>query len=96
MRGYDAAAVRQLLQRIPANASVSASAAFVPHLVVHRNLYQFPILGDADVIALATKEEPYPLSVDEFTVALDTLRRSRFWTEMDRCDGAVVFTRSQR
>ncbi|MBK6411358.1 MAG: DUF2079 domain-containing protein [Flavobacteriales bacterium] len=96
VRGYDAAAVRQLLQRIPANASVSASAAFVPHLVVHRNLYQFPILGDADVIALATKEEPYPLSVDEFTVALDTLRRSRFWTEMDRCDGAVVFTRSQR
>lgn len=94
-RDYDTAAVRRALRRIPEEAAVSASAAFVPHLVAHRDLYQFPIMGHADVIALATKEEPYPLSRGEFKATMDTLRRSRFWTETERCDGVVVFSRSK-
>lgn len=95
-RDYDVVAVRRSLRDIPASASVSASAAFVPHLVAHRRLYQFPILADADVIALATKEEPYPLSVEEFNTTLDTLRSSLFWTEFGECDGAVIFRRVSR
>lgn len=93
-REFDAPQVRQLLDDIPASAAVSASTPFVPHLVQHRDLYQYPILANANVIVLATTEWPYPETLEEFHLALDTLGRSRFWTETARCDGAVVFTRN--
>ncbi|MBK8582915.1 MAG: DUF2079 domain-containing protein [Flavobacteriales bacterium] len=93
-REFDAQRVRELLCAIPADAAVSASTAFVPHLVEHRDLYQYPILENANVIVLATKEGPYPETREEFELAMDTLERSRFWTETDRSDGAVVFARN--
>lgn len=93
-REFDAQRVRELLCAIPADAAVSASTAFVPHLVMHRDLYQYPILENANVIVLATKEGPYPETREEFELAMDTLERSRFWTETDRSDGAVVFARN--
>ncbi|MCO5273326.1 MAG: DUF2079 domain-containing protein [Flavobacteriales bacterium] len=92
-RDYDVPAVRRLLRGIPSGAAVSASAAFVPHLVSHRDLYLYPVLDHAQVIVLATKEEPYPLSRDEFAASQDTLRRSVHWAEAEQCDGAVMYTR---
>jgi hypothetical protein len=54
--------LRQLLQRIPANASVSASRHSF-HLVAHATCTGSR-LGQCGRDALATKEEPYPLGVD--------------------------------
>ncbi|MEO8732972.1 MAG: DUF2079 domain-containing protein [Flavobacteriales bacterium] len=90
-RDYDARAVRELLASIPADVSVSASAPFVPHLVRHVNLYQYPIIDKADAIVLATLEWPYPETLEDLHTACDSLRHSRYWKLERECDGAVLF-----
>jgi uncharacterized membrane protein len=92
-RDYDTRAVRHLIAGIPSSASVSASSPLLPHLVRHRDLYMFPILGDADHLLIATKENPYPLTGEEQHATMDSLMRSDHWRLEGACDGALLFRR---
>jgi uncharacterized membrane protein len=94
-RDYDTRAVRELMARIPSGTAISVSSPFLPHLVRCTHLYAYPILGQADHILLATKEDPYPLSRAEFNAATDSLRHSHYWLLEQECDGALLFGRRQ-
>lgn len=94
-RDYDTPAVRELMARIPSGTAISASSPFLPHLVRCTHLYAYPILGQADHILLATREDPYPLSRAEFNAATDSLRHSHYWQLERECDGALLFGRRQ-
>lgn len=92
-RDYDVRAVHALLDGIPPQAAVSASSPFVPQLALRDQLYQFPIVRNAEVIVLATRESPYPLSAEEFQAAMDSLSRSRWWQLTDSAPGALRYDR---
>jgi len=93
-RDYDTRAVRALIADIPSNAAVSVSTPYLPHLVRCAGLYAYPITRQADLILIATKEDPYPLSRIDFNAACDTLRHSHFWQLEKQCDGALLFRRN--
>lgn len=94
-RDYDVKGVYSILSAVPPDATVSVSTPFLPHLTMRKDLFQYPILGNAEYILLATKEEPYPLSPKEFAEAQDSLRASHHWTMVQACDGAELFKRKR-
>jgi uncharacterized membrane protein len=69
-----------MLERIPDDAIVSAQSAFVSHLALRASVYQFPIIRDAEYILLSPVDNPYPLTVEQFTQKKDSLANSSGWT----------------
>lgn len=90
---WDVEAIRALIRRIPSQAAVSASSPFVPHLALREHLYQFPILGQARFVLLATEDQPYPLDREAYSQVLDTLARSAYWQLLGDCNGAFLYGR---
>ena len=78
-RNYDIISVYQLLSKIPKNANVSAQSPFVPHLSLRENIYQFPIIKNADYIVYSRKESSYPLVKEEFELKINELEHSGDW-----------------
>lgn len=78
-RNYNVKSVHQQLAKIPKDAKVSAQSPFVPHLSLRENIFQFPIIRNADYIIYSRNESSYPLSQDEFEVKINTLEQSNDW-----------------
>lgn len=78
-KDYAVKTVYQQLKMIPKEASVSAQSPFVPHLSLRENIYQFPIIKDAEYIVYSKKEGFYPLNEEEFTNAIQALESSGEW-----------------
>ncbi|HKR06636.1 MAG TPA: DUF2079 domain-containing protein, partial [Bacteroidia bacterium] len=76
---YNADLVHEQLNNIPETAIVSAQYPFVPHLALRDNIYQFPIIKDAEYIVYSLKENTYPISRKEFNSKTDALLISGEW-----------------
>jgi len=76
---YDVKVVYKQLSLIPENAKISSQSSFIPHLVLRDNIYQFPIIKDAEYIIFSTKESSYPLSSEDFLKEIDELISSKEW-----------------
>jgi len=92
-REFDAAAVHQGLQLIPATTRVSATTPLVPHLAARPFIYQFPYLGDADYIAALQAESTYPLTLAELATQLAALQASGEWQLVTSAGPLVVLRR---
>ncbi len=69
--------IQELLKYIPANASVSAQAQIYPHLSERKEIYQFPIINNADYIILADALIAWPLSSQEYIESVNNLLNSK-------------------
>jgi uncharacterized membrane protein len=94
-RDYDVEAVRRLMADIPSDVALSVSAPFLPHLALRKDVYQYPIIGRADMILLATEDVNYPMSKEDLRMSLDSLLRSPYWDLRAACDGALLFQRKR-
>ena len=57
---------QRVLSLIPPDASVSAQGPFVPHLTSRRELYEFPVIKQADYILLDSRANMWPLQDEEY------------------------------
>lgn len=79
-RKYDVRKVNAQLEKIPANAVVSAQSPFLSHLSYRDNIYQFPLIKDAEYIIYSEKEAPYPIDKNVFCTLTSALENSKQWT----------------
>ena len=75
-RNYNVHKVYEQLSKVPTDAIVSAQSPFLPHLAYRDNIYQFPIIKNAEFIIYSCKEEPYPLDTSSFIRLTTTLENS--------------------
>jgi len=92
-RNYDVKEVHRQLKRLPRDAKISAQTQFVPHLALRENIYQFPIINDADYIVISEKEGKYPLDEEGFALEMKRISESGEWEEHYRGEGLVVLRR---
>jgi uncharacterized membrane protein len=78
-RDYNVRKVHYQLSLIPKNAIVSAQSPFLPHLSLRDQIFQFPIIKDADYIIYSEKEDCYPLEKSEFDSITSKLKSSVEW-----------------
>lgn len=78
-KDYNVKNVHEYLSKIPKDAKVSAQSPFVPHLSLRNNIYQFPIIKDAEYIIYSRKENTYPMSNDDFEIKINELEGSKHW-----------------
>lgn len=78
-RDFNVKNVHEYLSKIPKDARVSAQSFFVPHLSLRDNIYQFPIIKDAEYIVFCKEEGTYPMSNDEFEMKTKELETSKNW-----------------
>ena len=78
-RNYNTKLFHQQLNKIPIDAKISAQSPFVPHLSLRENIYQFPIIKNADYIIYSRKENSYPLSKQQFNLKVNELEHSTEW-----------------
>ena len=73
--GLNSKAIRSALELIPADAVVSASNVIVPHIANREKIYLFPIVKDADYLAILTHgRDLYPVDSLEFPQKMRELR----------------------
>jgi len=94
-RNYDVKEVHRQLKGLPDNAKISAQTQFVPHLALRENIYQFPIINDAEYIVISEKEGKYPLDEEHFALELKRIRDSGEWEERHRGEGLVILRRQK-
>lgn len=78
-RIYPVGEVHKQLASIPANAIVSAQSSFLPHLAWRDNIYQFPMVKDAEYIIYSHKDLTFPLGKDKFDLIVNEIRNSNEW-----------------
>jgi len=93
-RDYDVSGVYDAFKKIPDDAVVSAQSPFVPHLALRDNIYQFPIVRDAEYVVISLNELPYPLSKEAFSVKTSELINSQSWTQIYSEDGLIILQKS--
>jgi hypothetical protein len=82
-----------LLSKIPVNAPVSAQSAFVPHLSCRTQVYQFPIIKDAEYIMLAPRDNYYPIDSANYFYITDSLKCSPLWKTIHLDHDFILFER---
>jgi len=78
-RLYNLRNVHQQLSIIPKDAIVSTQSAFLPHLALRDNIYQFPIINNAEYIIYSEKESTYPLNKEDLIKLTTKLESSNEW-----------------
>jgi uncharacterized membrane protein len=78
-RDFDVKKVHRILKEIPDDAIVSAQNSFVPHLALRENVYQFPIIKNAEYVIYSPKEDTYPLTDSLFKMQTLALESSGNW-----------------
>lgn len=78
-RTYDVKAVKEILRSIPADVAVSAQAPFMPHLALRDNVYQFPIVKNAEYLVISSAENTYPLETGLFLQTVNNYVQSPEW-----------------
>ena len=96
VRDHDRVA-RRALALIPGEAPVSASNSLGAHLSERRRIFSFPVLREAEWLAVDAAAPSYRDKVpapDEFARALARIRRDPAWRLVFSDDGISVFRRS--
>jgi len=78
-RDFDVKTVHNQLSKIPKDAKVSAQSPLIPHLSLRDDIYQFPIIKNAEYIVYSRKLGFYPLSEEEFELKVNELENSMNW-----------------
>ena len=94
--GAHAAAAARALRLIPDDAAVSASNTLGAHLSERRRIFSFPVLGEADWIAVDRERPSYrdeAVAPVRFAAALARLRQSGRFVEVFDEDGILVLRR---
>ena len=86
--------VYEKLAIIPGNAIVSAQSPLLPHLACRDNIYQFPIIKDAEFIIYSYKLDTYPLSQKTFETLTTTLEHSNEWTVEYKDDNMTILRKA--
>ena len=74
--GLNTQAIYDALKLIPADAAVSASNVIVPHLADREKIYLYPVLNDAEYVALLTAgRDPYPVDSLQIPAKIEELRQ---------------------
>lgn len=75
--GLDLKAIYHALKLIPSKATLSVCPALAPHLASRERIYHFPVIRDAEYVALFTaKRGTYPLTEEEFNEKIGELKES--------------------
>jgi len=93
-RDYSVIKVHKQLSEIPQNAIVSAQSPFLPHLSYRDNIYQFPLIKDAEFIIYSKKEDPYPLDEDDFFSLTSLFENSNDWITIFKGEGLTILKKS--
>jgi uncharacterized membrane protein len=93
--GPHEAAARRALAAVPVDAPVSATNSLGAHLSARRRIFSFPILRDAEWVAVDTRRLTYldSLRPARARAALAALRRAPDWRLVFAEDGILVFRR---
>ena len=94
-RDFDVKPVYDALSVIPPEAIVSAQTDLVAHLSVRQTIYNFPVVLDAEYIAVLMSENTYPLEKDEFKETIDSYIHSDAWTSIVNTDVIKIFKRKK-
>ena len=89
-RNYSVKKVHELLSKIPENAIVSAQSPFLPHLALRDNIYQFPLIKDAEFIIYSGKEGSYPLEKSAFNSLTQELENSIRWKVLYKDENITI------
>lgn len=89
-RKYNTKIVREQLAKIPNSAIVSAQSPFLAQLAYRDDIYQFPIIKDAEYIIYSLDEFPYPLNEEQFDKKIQELKTSENWLEICNKDGFFI------
>lgn len=92
-REYNVKEAHKVLSSLPADAVISAQSPFLPHLALRDNIYQFPIIKDAEYVLFSSYEEPYPLTHDGFEIRTRELAGSTDWEVYYKSDFLTVLKR---
>jgi uncharacterized membrane protein len=92
-KNYEVGPVHRQLQLLPKDAAISSQSPFVPHLALRENIYQFPILKDAEFIVFSMKEGTYPLNESAFMEKIAEIEASGLWEDHFRNDDLVILKR---
>jgi len=87
--------VKEKLNVIPNDAVISAQSPFVAQLAYRDNIYQFPIVKDAEYIIYSTHEDSYPLTKEKFTTEIEKISNSKLWVLVYKNDGMFIYKKSQ-
>lgn len=86
---------RELLAAVPPEASVATQPHYVPHLSHRENIYHYPWvrigLDNVDAVLLDPQTDPYPLTPDELTAAINGYLANPAVNVMAEVDGAYLF-----
>ena len=93
-RDYSVKKVYEELSAIPDDAVVSAQSPFLPHLAYRDNIYQFPIIKDAEYVIYSDKESPYPMNQSAFDSLTSALEGSDKWNKIYKGDGLTILKKS--
>ncbi len=73
--GLNTKTIHNALNAIPREAAVSAGNVLIPHLSDRKRIYHFPVIRDAEYVAVLTAgRDPYPVDSLELPVLLENLR----------------------
>jgi len=80
IRDFDVSEVRHALDKIPADARVSAQSHLCPHLAMREFIFHYPFIGNANYIALLPKEgNKYPLDEKSYDQKIEEFISSGDW-----------------
>ncbi|HAP69238.1 MAG TPA: hypothetical protein DCR04_05850 [Flavobacteriales bacterium] len=89
--GLNSEAIYNALELIPSDAIVSASNVIVPHIANREKIYLFPVLNDAEYVALLTNgRDPYPVDSLDFPLKIQELRNSAAEIVYDENDFLII------
>jgi hypothetical protein len=85
------------LKLIPGKVAVSASSPLVPHLCNREKIYQFPIVRDAEYIAVFKGSKGiYPLGVERLKEEIESLRKEVKYSIVRENKDIILIKRENR
>ncbi len=93
-RNYSLQKVTQKLNEIPKNAIVSAQSPFLAQLAYRDNIYQFPIVKNAEYIVFSTNEVPFPLDEESFEHIVEDLLNQKLWEVYCEFEGFKILKKN--
>ncbi|MDQ3289792.1 MAG: DUF2079 domain-containing protein [Bacteroidota bacterium] len=93
---FDREKLHATLQFIPDQVPVSASSCLTPRLVEREKLYHFPIIRDAEYIALVktTEEGTYPLTPEAYSQKITQLRQGSDFKIIYEDEQSILFKKT--
>lgn len=90
---YDLTGVKVLMDKIPADASVTANSAYVGQLAYRDRCYAFPLVKDAEYMLISSTESTYPISVEQTNQFIEALKVDETWSLLEQRGHVYLFHR---